>query len=52
VRPLKGAGTIQFAIAERIIAEHGGLIYMEEKEGKMISLKIELPMEDGNDSKA
>ncbi|MCD6505306.1 response regulator [Candidatus Poribacteria bacterium] len=52
VRPLKGAGTIQFAIAERIIAEHGGLIYMEEKEGKMISLRIELPMEDESGSKA
>lgn len=51
VRPLKGAGTIQFAIAERIVAEHRGLIYMSEGEGKVISIKIELPMEEGDDAK-
>ena len=42
VRPLKGAGTLQFAIAERIIGEHGGLISKSDENG-VSTVRIEFP---------
>lgn len=48
VSPLKGAGTLQFAIAERIVGEHGGLISKSDEDG-VSTVRIELPTAVGSD---